>query len=84
MNGVRSADDIRSEYGMTSPEYAARVYEDMLDLRYERRERLSAEIDAIGVHLEREKADIARQRRARAKAAEWAARDAKPPDVEAS
>lgn len=72
----RTSDDIRAEYGITSPEYAAAVYEDMLDSRYERRDALDAEIDGIGLHLEREKREIALQRRARRRIAEYAESDA--------
>lgn len=59
------------EYGSGSPEYAAAVYEDMLDGAYERRAAIDENIAKIGEHLEREKRDIARQRAARARAAEW-------------
>lgn len=72
----RTPDEIKAQYGFTSPEYAARVYEDMLDSAYERRARAEADIDKLGAHLEREKAELARQREARTKAAAWALREA--------
>lgn len=71
VDAIRTLDDIRDEYGMTSPEYAARVYEDMLDSRYERRAALDDEIDKIGEHLEREKRDITTGRAGRRRMAAW-------------
>jgi hypothetical protein len=65
------AERMRDEYGITSPEYAAAVYEGMLDGEYERRAATDDRIATLGEHLEREKREIALQRRARTRAAEW-------------
>jgi hypothetical protein len=68
-------ESLKATYGFTSPEYAAAVYEDMLDAAYERKARAEADIDKIGANLEREKAEIRRQREARARAVEWQIRE---------
>jgi hypothetical protein len=68
---MRTADDIKAEYGQLSPEYALAVYEDMIDGAYERRERAERDIERLSANLEREKAEVMRQRRARRRAAEW-------------
>jgi len=73
---MRTTDEIKEQYGMRSPEYAARVYEDMLDNHYDRIARIEEQIAAISLHLDREKSEIMRQRRARRKRAEWAVVDA--------
>ena len=74
---MRTTEEIKEQYGMRSPEYAARVYEDMLDNHYDRIARIEEQIAAISLHLDREKTEIMRQRRARRKRAEWAVVDAK-------
>ena len=73
---MRTTEEIKEQYGMRSPEYAARVYEDMLDNHYDRIARIEEQIAAISLHLDREKSEIMRQRRARRKRAEWAQIDA--------
>jgi hypothetical protein len=67
---------MRAEYGEASPEYAAAVYEDLLDARYERRALLDAEIEGLAENLEREKREIRIQRKARARARQNAELDA--------
>jgi len=82
---LRFADRMRDEYGIGSPEYAAAVYEGMLDGEYERRAATDTRIATLGEHLEREKREIALQRKARARAAEWQQldnRDREPTEAE--
>lgn len=61
----RERDEIQRRYGAASPEYASRVYEDMLDARYERRAALDRVIDDLGANLARENRAILEGRRAR-------------------